>query len=240
MKNKVLRVLVTGAAGRMGRAVRAEIEASSAFSLAGCVDFRPSPGVETPDAFEYLLASADLVVDFSTPESACAFAAVCARHRKPFVTGTTGFSTKQTAALKAAGRKTPVFASPNMSPAVNLTFALAALAARRLKDFDVHIHEAHHAAKRDAPSGTALRFAERIALARGGELPPITSVRAGDIIGDHTVLFAGPHERVELTHRAQSRALFAAGALKAAVWAAGRKPGFYDYFDLLELRDLLK
>jgi 4-hydroxy-tetrahydrodipicolinate reductase len=240
MANKVLRVLVCGAAGRMGSAVRAEIEGSSAFSLAGRVDFRPGPGVETPDAFEYLLASADAVVDFSTPEAACLYAAVCARLRKPFVTGTTGFTGKQTAALKAAGRKTAVFAAPNMSPAVNLTFALAAAAARRLKGFDIHIHETHHAAKRDAPSGTALRYAERIALARGGELPPITSARAGDIIGDHTVLYAGPHESVQIAHRAHSRALFAAGALKAAAWVAGRKPGFYDYFDLLELKDLLK
>lgn len=240
MTNKVLRVLVTGAAGRMGRAVLAEIEASSSYALAGCVDSRPGPGVETSDAFEYLLASADVAVDFSTPEAACGFAAVCARLRKPFVTGATGFSGKQLAALKAAGRKTGIFYSPNMSPAVNLTFALAAVAAQRLKNFDIHIHEAHHAAKRDAPSGTALRYAERIAPARGGELPPITSVRAGDIVGDHTVLFAGPYERVEISHRAHSRVLFAAGALKAAAWMAGRKPGFYDYFDLLELRDLLK
>ena len=196
--------------------------------------------MEAPEAFARLLAGADVAVDFSTPEAACGFAAVCARLRKPFVTGATGFSAVQAAALKAAGRKTPVFAAPNMSPAVNLTFALAAAAAKRLKDFDIHIHEAHHAAKKDAPSGTALRYAERIAQARGGELPPITSVRAGDIVGDHTVLYAGPHERVEITHRAHSRALFAAGALKAAAWLAGRKPGYYDYFDLLELKDLLK
>ena len=224
----------------MGGAVRSEIEASDMFSLAGCVDFRSGPGIETPDAFEYLLAGADIVVDFSTPEAACAFAAACARHRKPFVTGTTGFSPKQTAALRAAARKTRIFASPNMSPAVNLTFALAAAAAKRLKNFDIHISEVHHAAKRDAPSGTALRYAERIALARGGEQPPITSARAGDIIGEHTVLYAGPHERVEITHRAHSRAVFATGALRAAAWLAGRKPGFYDYFDLLELRDLLR
>ena len=135
-----------------------------------------------------------------------------------------------------AARRTAVFHSPNMSPAVNLTFALAALAARRLKDFDIHVHEAHHSAKKDAPSGTALRYAERIAAARGGALPPITSVRAGDIVGDHTVLYAGPHERVELRHMAHSRAVFAAGALKAAAWLAGKKPGFYDYADLLDLK----
>ncbi|HAT71525.1 MAG TPA: 4-hydroxy-tetrahydrodipicolinate reductase [Elusimicrobia bacterium] len=239
MKTHVLRVLVCGASGRMGRAVRAEIEASGAFTCAAGVDAKPGPGVEAPDAFEYLLASADAVIDFSSPEAACRYAAACARARKPFVTGTTGFSKQQLAALKAAARRTPVFFSPNMSPAVNLTFALTAFAAKRLSGFDAHVSEAHHAAKRDAPSGTALRYAEHIAAARGGALPPITSVRAGDIVGDHTVLYAGPHERVELTHRAHSRTLFAAGALKAAAWLAGRKPGFYDYFDLLDLKGLL-
>ncbi len=239
MKHSALRVLVCGASGRMGRAVRAEIEASPAFEAAGFVDSRPGPGVRPPSDFSVLLASADAVVDFSLPAAACAYAAACARARKAFVTGTTGFDKRQLAALKAASRRAPVFVSPNMSPAVNLTFALAELAARRLKDFDVHVHEAHHSAKKDAPSGTALRYAERIARARGGAMPPVTSVRAGDIVGDHTVLYAGPHERVELTHRAHSRALFAAGALKAAAWAAGRKPGYYDYFDLLDLKGLL-
>lgn len=236
MKTKALRVLVCGAAGRMGRAVRAEIGASGAFVYAGGVDSGAREGVEAPGAFGGLLAAADVVVDFSSPASACAYAAACAKARKPFVSGTTGFSEKQLAALRAAGRRTAVFFSPNMSPAVNLTFALAALAAKKLKGFDIHISEAHHTAKKDAPSGTALRYAAHIALARGGELPPISSVRAGDIVGDHTVLFAGPHERVELKHMAHSRAVFAAGALKAAVWTAGRKPGYYDYFDLLDLK----
>jgi 4-hydroxy-tetrahydrodipicolinate reductase len=239
MEHKALRVLVCGAAGRMGRAVRAEIESSGAFAFAGGVDANPGPGTESPGAFQRLLGSADVALDFSSPAAACAYAAACARARKPFVTGTTGFSEKQLAALKAAGRRTPVFVSPNMSPAVNLTFALAALAARRLKGFDIHISEAHHTAKKDAPSGTALRYAGYIARARGGALPPITSARAGDIVGDHTVLYAGPHERVEIAHKAHSRAVFAAGALKAAAWLAGRKPGFYDYSDLLDLKDLL-
>ena len=236
MKTKALRVLVCGAAGRMGRAVRAEIEASGAFAYAGGTGRSPGPEVSAPASFAGLLAGADAVVDFSAPEAACAYAAACAKARKPFVTGTTGFSEKQLAALKAAGRRTAVFFSPNMSPAVNLTFALAALAAKKLKGFDIHISEAHHTAKKDAPSGTALRYAAHIALARGGELPPITSARAGDIVGDHTVLYAGPHERVELKHMAHSRAVFAAGALKAAAWTAGRRPGYYDYFDLLDLK----
>ncbi|PKM98079.1 MAG: 4-hydroxy-tetrahydrodipicolinate reductase [Elusimicrobia bacterium HGW-Elusimicrobia-3] len=236
MKSRPLKVLVCGASGRMGRAVLSEIEASPAFARAGGVDARPGPGAEPPDAFTRLLALADAVVDFSSPAPSIAYAQACAAARKPFVTGVTGYAPKQQAALKAAARRTAVFHSPNMSPAVNLTFALAALAARRLKDFDIHVHEAHHSAKKDAPSGTALRYAERIAAARGGALPPITSARAGDIVGDHTVLYAGPHERVEIAHRAHSRAVFAAGALKAAAWLAGKKPGFYDYSDLLDLK----
>jgi len=232
-------VLVCGAAGRMGRAVRAEMDALPGFSFAGGVDARPAPGTEGFASLERLLASADAVVDFSVPAAACACAAACARAKKPFITGVTGFSKKQLAALRALGRRIPVFVSPNMSPAVNLTIALAAQAARRLKDFDIHVHEAHHAAKKDAPSGTALRYAEHIAAARGGALPPVTSARAGDIVGDHTVLYAGPYERIELTHRAHSRAVFAAGALRAAAWTAGRRPGFYDYFDLLDLKGKL-
>ncbi|MDA8132780.1 MAG: 4-hydroxy-tetrahydrodipicolinate reductase [Elusimicrobia bacterium] len=240
MKRKALRVLVSGAAGRMGRAVTAEMASSPAFELAGRVDSAGGEGIELPAAFAGLLSSADVAVDFSSPAAACAYAAACAGARKPFVTGTTGFSGAQLASLKAAARRTAVFFSPNMSPAVNLCFSLAAFAAGRLHGFDVHVHEAHHSAKKDAPSGTALRFAAAIAAARGGKPPPMTSVRAGDIVGDHTVLFAGPHERVELKHMAHSRAVFAAGALKAAVWTAARRPGFYDYFDLLGIRKLVK
>lgn len=236
MKRRALRVLVCGAAGRMGKAVRGEIAASRDFAWAGGVDSLPGQDVEAPGAFARLLALADVVVDFSAPGPSIAFAQAAARARKPFVTGVTGYSKAQLAALRAAGRRTPVFFSPNMSPAVNLTFALAALAAARLKGFDIHITEAHHTAKKDAPSGTALRYARQIAAVRGGDLPPISSVRAGDIVGDHTVLYAGPHERVELSHRAHSRAVFAAGALKAAAWLAGRRAGFYDYFDLLDLK----
>lgn len=230
---------VCGALGRMGLAVRAEMAQGSSFVYSGGVDPGGERGAGEPGDLAALLAGADVAVDFSCPAGACACAAACARAGKPFVTGTTGFSKKQFAALKAASSRVPVFCSPNMSPAVNLTFALAAAAAARLKGFDVHISEAHHILKKDAPSGTALRYAQVVARATGGGRPPITSARAGDIVGDHTVLFAGPHERVEITHRAHSRAVFAAGALRAAAWLAGRKPGFYDYFDLLDLKAFL-
>jgi len=238
MKKRVLRVLVCGAAGRMGQAVRRELEAAPGFAYAGGVDLRAAAGVKKPGCLPELLKSAAVVVDFSSPGAACAAAAVCAASRKPFITGTTGFSGAQLAALKKAARRIPVFLSPNMSPAVNLTFALAAFAASRLKGFDIHINEIHHRAKKDAPSGTALQYVRNVAAARGGVKPPVTSARAGDVVGEHTVIYAGPHERVELTHRAHSRVLFAAGALRAAAWLCGRKPGFYSYSDLLRLKCL--
>lgn len=239
MKKRILRVLVCGASGRMGRAVRRELEAAPAFAYAGGVDMRPSAGVEGPGRLPELLKGADAVIDFSAPAAACAAAAACARAGKPFITGTTGFSAARLAALKKVARRIPVFCSPNMSPAVNLTFALAAAAAARLKGFDIYINEVHHKAKKDSPSGTALRYAKFVAAASGGVQPPISSARAGDIVGEHTVIYAGPHERVELTHRAHSRAVFAAGALRAAAWTCGRKPGFYDYSDLLDLKGLV-
>ena len=237
MKKRVLRVAVCGAAGRMGRAVRQEIAGGEVFAWAGGIDAAGAGDVLAPRELPGLLKVADVLIDFSSPAAACAAAAACAKAGVPFVSGTTGFAPAQLAALKRLSRRIPVLVSPNMSPAVNLTFALAQLIAGRLPGFDAHVSEAHHKAKKDAPSGTALRYAERVA-AGGGALPPVTSVRAGDIVGEHTVLFAGPHERVELTHRAHSRAVFAAGALRAAAWLAGRRPGFYDYSDVLDLRGL--
>jgi 4-hydroxy-tetrahydrodipicolinate reductase len=113
--------------------------------------------------------------------------------------------------------------------------AAAHLLASKLRGFDIHISEVHHKAKKDAPSGTALRFRALMKEAYGGPLP-ITSVRAGGVVGEHTVLYAGPHETVELTHRAQSRGAFTAGALRAALWLKGRRPGIYDCFSMLDVR----
>jgi 4-hydroxy-tetrahydrodipicolinate reductase len=124
-----------------------------------------------------------------------------------------------------------------MSPAVNLAMAVARLMASKLPGFDIHINEVHHRSKKDAPSGTALKFRERIKEVFPGEIA-VSSARAGDIVGEHTVLYAGPHERIELTHRAHSRDVFAEGAVRAALWLRGRPPGLYDYFDLLGMKDI--
>ena len=173
------------------------------------------------------------------------------------VVGTTGLSPGQRASLEDAAGQIAVVFSPNMSVGVNLCFKLIETAARVLgEDVDVEILEAHHRHKVDAPSGTALRMGEVVAAALGrdlqecavygregrtGERSPNTigfaTVRAGDIVGEHTVLFAGPGERVEVTHRASSRMTFARGAIRAAHWVAGRGPGLYDMLDVLGLKD---
>jgi 4-hydroxy-tetrahydrodipicolinate reductase len=232
MRERLLKVVVLGAAGRMGASVRAQLALSKKLAFFAGVDVKAGADIKTPSEFPDLIRTADLAVDFSAPAASLEFARVCAKAHKPVVIGVTGFSAAQITGLKAISKNTAVFLSPNMSPAVNLTIAVSALIAKKLPEFNRCIIETHHAAKKDAPSGTALKYAECIKKTCGSETP-ISSVRAGDIVGEHTVLYAGPHERVELTHRAHSRAVFAAGALRAALWLYAQKPGFYDYFDLL-------
>jgi 4-hydroxy-tetrahydrodipicolinate reductase len=196
------------------------------------------------------LAGADVLLDFSLPESTGLALEACLKAGKPLVTGVTGMDEGLKARLAEAAKRIPVLAAPNMSLGVALLSRMAEQAARVLgPDFDIEISEAHHRHKKDAPSGTALRLAEVMSEARGkvpveknvgrqGPRQPgsigFSVVRAGDIVGEHTVLFAGAGERLELSHRAQSRSTFAHGALSAARWIAGRKPGFYNLADTFE------
>jgi 4-hydroxy-tetrahydrodipicolinate reductase len=223
----VLRVAVSGPGGRMGRAVAAAAAADPRVRLVGGVGRGAPPG-----ALPALLRGADVLVDFTLPAPALACAQAAARARVPFVSGTTGFSPRQAAALRDLARRIPVFWSPNMSPGMNLLFELAARAAAALPAYDAAVVDVHHAKKKDAPSGTAKRL--QAALARPGRPAPAVSLRVGDVAGDHTVFLAGPGERLELTHRAHSREVFARGALQAALWTAGRRPGLYGMADLLK------
>ena len=204
-------------------------------ALAGAFDLKNPGGADNMYRLSSALKTADVAIDFTSPGGAVSHAALCAREKKPLVIGTTGFSTRQLVLIRKASRSAPIFLSPNMSAAVNLAMAVARLIASRLPGFDIRISESHHALKRDAPSGTALQFKARIGEVCGDPVP-ITSIRAGAIVGEHTVLYAGPNECLELTHRAQSRDVFAEGALRAALWLKGRKPGLYNYFDLLDLK----
>ena len=197
----------------------------------------------------------DLLIDFTKPAVTIAHLALCRSAGKAMVIGTTGLSTEQKAEIAAGAARIPIVFAPNMSVGVNLCLKLLELAARTLGDsVDIEILEAHHRHKVDAPSGTALAMGQTIAGALGRDLAQcavygregvtgerdrntigFATIRAGDIVGDHTVLFADDGERIEITHRASSRMTFAKGAARAAAWLANRPPGLYDMRDVLDL-----
>ncbi len=217
--------------------------------------FGAACGVPVSEDVARSVAACDVLIDFTRPEGTLAHLAACRAARKALVIGTTGFSDEQKKAIASAAREIPVVFAPNMSVGVNVVFKLLDLAARSFAGYDVEIVEAHHRHKVDAPSGTALRMGEIVARALGrdlskdaifgregvtGERRPETigfsAVRGGDIVGDHTVMFIGAGERVEITHRSSSRANYAQGALRAARFLAGRAPGLYDMWDVLQLK----
>jgi 4-hydroxy-tetrahydrodipicolinate reductase len=201
------------------------------------------------------LVGAHVLVDFTRPEASLAYLEACRAAGVGMVIGTTGFSPAQKETIAEAARDIPIVFAPNMSVGVNLLINLVQAAAKVLSEgYDIEIIEAHHRHKVDAPSGTALRLGEAAAAALGrdlaecaiygregvtGERDPSTigfaTVRGGDVVGDHTVLFAGIGERVELTHKASSRATFALGALRAAKFMAGKSSGLFDMRDVLSL-----
>jgi 4-hydroxy-tetrahydrodipicolinate reductase len=203
------------------------------------------------------LADADYLIDFTRPEGTLAHLAYCAEHGIKLIIGTTGFDEAGKAAIAAAATRTAIMFAPNMSVGVNVTLKLLELAAKSMSEgFDIEIIEAHHRHKVDAPSGTALKMGEVIADALGrdlkqcaiygregvtGERDPSTigfaTIRGGDIVGDHTVLFAGTGERIEISHKSSSRVTYAHGALRAARFLADKPAGLYDMQDVLSLKD---
>ncbi|MGI9337600.1 MAG: 4-hydroxy-tetrahydrodipicolinate reductase [Gammaproteobacteria bacterium] len=219
---------------------------------AGLLAGEDACGVKLQSQNAAAIAAADVMIDFSSPSGCARSATLCAQNKTALVVGVTGLSPTQLAGLKKAARNVAVVFSPNMSAGVNALFALAAAAAKMLADFDMEVMEAHHRHKKDAPSGTALKLGEIMAQASGGTLARravfdrrgkdnirrakdigFAVVRGGDIIGEHRLIFAGAGEQVELTHRSQSRDTYAAGAVRAAKWAAKAKPGFYDMTPVL-------
>ena len=213
-------------------------------------------GVNVEDSLDRALDVSDVCIDFTLPGPTVEHAEACRSRRRALVIGTTGLSADQRSKLEDAARDIAIMHAPNMSVGVNLCFKLLDIAARALGDsVDIEIIEAHHRNKVDAPSGTAVRMGEIIAGALGRDLADCAvygreghtgirdrrtigfeTIRAGDIVGEHTVMFGGEGERIELTHRAASRANFAAGAVRAARWVVQRPPGLYDMQDVLGLR----
>ena len=212
-------------------------------------------GVLVSDDLEAAVEAVDVVVDFTLPAASLTHLKACEAAGRPVVIGTTGFSEAERNRIAGAGL-IPICMASNFSTGVNLCFKLLELAAEVIgQDSDVEIYEAHHRHKIDAPSGTALSMGEVVADALGRDLASVAvygregqtgarahntigfaTVRAGDIVGDHTVTFAAEGERVEISHKATSRMAFARGALRAAAWLAGQKPGFYDMQDVLGFR----
>ncbi len=225
---------------------------------AGILAGLPACGVPVSADLWSLSANADGIVDFTVPAATLANVAIAAERRLVHVIGTTGLSASDEAVIKTVTSRATVVRSGNMSLGVNLLAALVKQVARSLdEDFDIEIVEMHHKAKVDAPSGTAFMLGEAAAEGRGVDLAThsargrdgytgprkdgdigFASLRGGTVTGDHTVIFAGPHERIELTHKAEDRMIFAHGALKAALWAHGKKPGLYSMADVLNLSNI--
>lgn len=214
-------------------------------------------GVTVVDDLAAVIADIDVLIDFTRPESTLRHLELCVQAGKRLVIGTTGFTEEQKASIAQAAEAVGVVLAPNMSVGVNLCLKLLDVAARVMGDYtDIEIVEAHHRHKVDAPSGTALRMGEVVARALGRELKDcavygregitgerdrktigFATIRAGDIVGEHTVMFADEGERVEITHKASSRTTFAKGAVRAAGWLMARGPGLYDMQDVLGLKD---
>ena len=224
---------------------------------AGVLAGLPANGVELSADLWKLSANADAILDFTVPAATIANVAIAAERGLVHVVGTTGLSASDMAVIKSVTSRAVVVQSGNMSLGVNLLAALVKRVAASLDEsFDIEIVEMHHKAKIDAPSGTAFLLGEAAAAGRGVDLHThsargrdghtgarrsgdigFASLRGGTVTGDHSVVFAGPMERIELTHRAEDRTMFAQGAVKAALWAHGKKPGFYTMTDVLGLKD---
>jgi len=242
------RLIITGSKGRMGKMLIACAAQNPELQVTGQID--------QGDDLRSVIGQGDVVIDFSSHSATAGLAALCAEHRKPIIIGTTGHSQEDRSQITRLSSQIPMVLSSNYSTGVNTLFWLTRKAAEILgPGFDLEVVEMHHRLKQDAPSGTARTLVEILAEARGlqydqavrngragivgkrtAEEIGVHSIRGGDVVGDHTVIFAGIGERVELTHKASSRETFANGALRAALWVTLQAPGLYDMQDVLGLR----
>ncbi|MFQ6067409.1 MAG: 4-hydroxy-tetrahydrodipicolinate reductase [bacterium] len=259
----MLNIIVCGALGRMGKEITLKVSQTKGMKLIGAIEapHHPSLGKEIekgirviPD-LEKAIGPDAVIIDFTTPQATLEHLAVAKSRKVPMVIGTTGFKDNQYEKIKEASRSIPLVLSPNMSVGINLFYKMIEEAASVLgEDFDAEIIETHHRKKADAPSGTAKKIAQIIARTKNTDLAKtgvygrkgarirspdeigIHAVRGGSVIGDHMVLFAGPGERLEIIHRAESRGIFAQGAILAAKFIVGKDAGLYDLQDVLGLR----
>jgi 4-hydroxy-tetrahydrodipicolinate reductase len=267
------RVIIAGAAGRMGRRIGYMVNEHSDLVVAAGFEKADNPevgrdmgelggygqnGVKVAKDLAAVINHGDVIIDFTFHEATMRIARQAAEHGKAMVIGTTGLSQNNLEELAELTNDFPCVQAPNMAVGVNVLFKVARKMAAILGDaYDIEIVEAHHRMKKDAPSGTAIKLGEMVAAgvnrdlnevgvysrhgiigARSDKEIGIQTIRAGDIVGEHTVFFAGPGERLELTHRAHNRDNFARGAAMAAAWVVGKQNGLYSMFDVLGLQDL--
>ena len=227
MKPCPVRVLLIGAAGRMG---------STVVELVGNdLEIEVTAQCDLGDAIESAMKNCDVAIDFSQADSIDEICRATSQHGKSLVIGTTGHSQQQRKTIEATAHSVPIVLASNFSVGVNALFWLTQKAAELLgQDFNPEIVETHHKMKKDAPSGTAKTLAEILKATRNSEIP-IQSIREGEIVGEHAVIFRGPGESLELTHRASNRGIFALGALRAAKWIINKPPGLYSMQDVLGL-----
>ena len=264
------KLIITGAAGRMGNRLVSLSQESPHFSLVGATEGKGHPaigrdigevagcgavGVSLTEDLAAILPSADVVIDFTAPAATLHHLEQVVHESRAIVIGTTGFSPEELAKLRALACSIPCVCAPNMSVGINVLLEVVGKVAQTLgEDFDIEVIEAHHHQKKDAPSGTALKLAEALAAAMERDLKKVgvfarhgmigerkpgeigmQTIRAGDIVGDHTILFGGLGERIEITHRAHNRDPFVRGALRAAEWVRSQPPGLYTMADVLGL-----
>ncbi len=236
----MIKIAISGCAGKMGRRI---------FELASRDrELKPVVGLEQTSALELCpkaegfsvsddpdaIKGADLLIEFSSPEATIRHLDYAVKHKKPMLIGTTGLSEEQIGKIKEVAKKIPIVFSPNMSIGVNLLFKLVKEAAEKLSgDYGVNIVEAHHLHKKDAPSGTAKKLAQVIKNASGREVSDIKAIREGEIVGDHKVTFESSVDTIVISHSAKTRDIFAKGALAAAKFIIGKRPGLYDMQDVL-------
>ena len=237
----MIKLGISGVCGKMGRRIFELASNDKEFELTLALEKKGTPMIgrdlgrlkisSSPDGL-FLI---DVFVDFTTPEATEANLDYVARYKKALVLGTTGLDDNQLKKVDEVSKVVPMVFSPNMSVGVNVLFALLPEIVKRLgPDYSIEIVEAHHRAKKDAPSGTAKKFGQILAEATKREIPT-HAIRLGDIVGDHTIIFCGNSERIEIKHQAHSRDLFALGALRAAKWVMGKPAGLYSMQDVLKI-----
>jgi len=236
----MIKLAISGCRGKMGQRISKLAGADKEFEIVTLLERKNHPDVGTDvgnirigDSLDNI-KDADVLIDFTAPEATIENLNVCVKHKKPIVIGTTGLAAEQQDEIKAASQEIPIVLSPNMSVGVNLLFKLVKEAAKKLsKDYKVSIKEAHHIHKKDSPSGTAKKLAEIVEGVRGGEVGDINSIREGDIVGDHEIIFDSEWDIIKLSHSAKTRDIFAQGALIAAKWIVDKKSGLFNMQDIL-------